>query len=62
MSLPRTIDKISVPIAINIVLTLFLRAFSTKNRKTGEKAELPVGDWQKAVLAWRDEVMKEWKL
>jgi prolyl-tRNA synthetase len=33
-----------------------------KNRKTGEKRELPVADWQTAVLAWRDEVMKEWGL
>jgi prolyl-tRNA synthetase len=33
-----------------------------KNRKTGEKRELPVADWQNAVLEWRKEVMKEWGL
>ncbi len=33
-----------------------------KNRKTGEKRELPVAEWQTAVLAWRDEVMQEWGL
>ena len=33
-----------------------------KNRRTGEKRELPVADWQNAVLEWRREVMKEWGL
>jgi len=33
-----------------------------KNRKTGEKRELPVADWQQVVLAWRDEVMRAWVL
>jgi prolyl-tRNA synthetase len=33
-----------------------------KNRKTGEKRELPVADWQNAILEWRKEVMKEWGL
>lgn len=33
-----------------------------KNRKTGEKHELPVADWQTAVISWREAVVKEWGL
>lgn len=32
-----------------------------KNRKTGEKRELPVADWKNAVTAWRQEVMQQWE-
>jgi prolyl-tRNA synthetase len=31
-----------------------------KNRKTGEKGELPVADWQNAFMAWRREVLRQW--
>ena len=32
-----------------------------KNRRTGEKRDLPVADWQNAILAWRHEVLGDWE-
>lgn len=34
----------------------------TKNRKTGEKGELPVADWRGSLLAWRKDILRQWGL